>query len=80
MKCQRKPASGQAAALACELLRAVLAEDADARLGERPEVRLREVLHGGQQLDVAGVAAGALRGGGDGRAHAVGVGGDAGGI
>ena len=73
MKCQRSAGSGHAAALACELLGAVLAEQREAGLGERAEVLDVDVLDGGEQLDVGGVAAGALRGGGDLLAHAVGV-------
>ena len=50
--------SGWAAALACEVLGAVLADERDARLGERAELVERHVLDRGEQLDVARVAPG----------------------
>ena len=63
--------------LGLELLRAVLAEQLEAGLGERAEILGRHVLHRREQLDVVRIAAGAAGGGGDLGAHPVGVGADA---
>jgi hypothetical protein len=69
MKCQRNVAGPRR--LGLELLRAVLAEQRDARLRERAELLERDVLDRGEQLDVAGSRPrGAAR---DLLAHAVGV-------
>ena len=56
MKCQRKRV-GPGRGLGLELLRAVLAEQRDAGLGEHAEVLDVDVLDRGEQLDVAGIAA-----------------------
>ena len=48
-----------------EVLRAVLPGDGEAGLGEHAELCGGDVLHGGDDLDLAGIAPGARGGGGD---------------
>ena len=64
---------GPCGGLGLELLRAVLAEQREAGLGQHADVLDVDVLDRGEQLDVGGIAPGAARGGGDLLAHAVGV-------
>ena len=71
MKCQRKPGIGLG--LGLELLGAVLAHQRQPGLLEHAQLLERDVLDRREQLDVARVAARALRGVGDLRPHALGA-------
>ena len=64
--------AGQRRRLGDQVLRAVLADQRDAALGERPQLGHRQVLDRGQDLDLRGIATG----GGDLLADARQVGGD----